>query len=247
MLSCAATDIGKVRSLNEDYVFASDDPVGRLPNLFVVADGMGGHRGGDYASRFAVERFVSLIRESERENPIAAMNDAIAAVNAELYWKSRQDEALEGMGTTMVTATVVGTVLYVANVGDSRLYQAGEELHQITRDHSWVEEMVSEGRMERGSAAYLERKNIITRAVGISEQVTADFFEVNLRPGERILLCSDGLTNMVDDGQILEILHREGSLAQTVESLIAVGKANGGQDNISVILVNPEQGKENVC
>ena len=247
MISFAETDIGNIRKINEDYIFASDESVGLLPNLYIVADGMGGHQAGDYASRYATERLVRLIAESTKKNPVAIINESIRIVNEELYSQSKASRNLEGMGTTLVVATIYDDTLYVANVGDSRLYRMGQELRQITRDHSWVEEMVREGRLTRDSALYWEKKNIITRAIGVYEQVTADFFEVELEPGNRILICSDGLSNMVEDQMIREILRQESSVLQAGRVLIRTAKVNGGKDNISVILVDPELGEVKVC
>lgn len=247
MNSFSQTDIGNVRKLNEDFIFASDEPVGPLNNLYLVADGMGGHHGGDYASRYAVEHVVGSIQASVRSNPVAAIHDAIQKVNEELYRQGQSVEGLEGMGTTMVAATVSGNTLFVANVGDSRLYCLSGHFRQITRDHSWVEEMVWEGKMTYGSEQYWEKKNIITRALGAYEQVTEDFFEVDLLPGDRFLLCSDGLTNMVEDEEIEKILLESKSLEEAGNTLVSLSKENGGRDNISLILVDPELGEVKEC
>ena len=250
MVSFSESNIGNVRRLNEDFVFASEKPVGPLENLFLVADGMGGHQGGDYASRYTVEHMISKLAGMETKCPIAAINDAILQINAELYEQGRMVEELQGMGTTLVAATISGSTLYVANVGDSRLYRISDHLKQVTRDHSWVEEMIREGRMTRDSAIYWEKKNIITRAIGAYERVTADFFEVELNPGDRILLCSDGLSNMVEDRQIEQILlktENRRNLTAAGRELIAAGKANGGKDNLSVVLVDPELDEVKKC
>ena len=237
------TDIGYVRDHNEDSLII-------IPPLFAVADGMGGHQGGDYASRYTVEHMISKLASMETKSPIAAINDAILQINAELYEQGRMVEELQGMGTTLVAATISGSTLYVANVGDSRLYRISDHLKQVTRDHSWVEEMIREGRMTRDSAIYWEKKNIITRAIGAYERVTADFFEVELNPGDRILLCSDGLSNMVEDRQIEQILlktENRRNLTAAGRELIAAGKANGGKDNLSVVLVDPELDEVKKC
>lgn len=250
MISFSESNIGNVRRLNEDFVYASEEPVGPLPNLFLVADGMGGHQGGDYASRYTVEHMVSKISRMTTENPIAAINDAVLAINAELYEQGRRIEDLQGMGTTLVAATISDRILYVANVGDSRLYRMSDHLQQITRDHSWVEEMIREGRITRDSALYWEKKNIITRAIGAYERVTADFFEIELNPGDRILMCSDGLSNMVDDWQMEQILSKAENRrdpAAAGRELIRAGKENGGKDNLSVVLVDPELDEVKVC
>ncbi|WP_434309170.1 Stp1/IreP family PP2C-type Ser/Thr phosphatase [Hominifimenecus sp. rT4P-3] len=245
----ARTDIGLVRKENEDYIFASREPVGPLKNLFMVADGMGGHRGGEFASRCVVEQMIRHIRESRKANPVSVLNDAIQEANQVLRNKAFENPELWEMGTTLVAATIDGATMFVANIGDSRLYllEEGRHLRQVTRDHSWVEEMVADGKMQRDSESYWEKKNIITRAVGIDKTVTADFFEIDLNPGERILLCSDGLTNMVEDDEIERTLSRPEPLEELGTELVEEGKNNGGRDNISVILVEPDLDEVNIC
>ena len=236
----AASDIGNVREENEDAVFATKDAVGRLPNLFIVADGMGGQRGGRYAAQFAVRRLPELIAANTKERPVTILREAVAQANAELFREGSSNPQLSGMGTTLVIATLIGGVLYVVNIGDSRLYLKRDTLRQITRDHSWVEELVDKGWIDRGSSVYREKKNIITRALGAHEQVNPDLFEVNLKAGDLFFLCSDGLTNMLDDDTILRIIEENGTPEEAVRALIENGKARGGRDNLSIVLVNPE-------
>ena len=138
----SATDVGQKRKMNQDYVFATADPVGNLPNLFVVADGMGGHNAGDYASSHAVTSMVEEIRQDADFNPVKVIRHAIETANTEILERSRREEHLRGMGTTIVVCTVVGHYAYVANVGDSRLYVIQGEIHQVTKDHSLVQEMI---------------------------------------------------------------------------------------------------------
>ncbi|WP_294149239.1 Stp1/IreP family PP2C-type Ser/Thr phosphatase [uncultured Clostridium sp.] len=241
MKAYALTDVGRVRQLNQDYQFASTESVGPLSNLFIVADGMGGHKAGDYASRYLVEHLVSYIKECDDGSAVSAINNGIAKINRELYEQSLTNTELAGMGTTIVAATIEDSTLYVANVGDSRLYLIEREgISQITRDHSFVEEMVSMGQMDRGSSEYKEKKNIITRAVGIGRKVDVDFFEVPLKPGDYILLCSDGLTNMVDNSAIFRLVLLPGSLQMKARALVALANQNGGRDNIAVILADPQ-------
>ena len=185
MKAYALTDVGRVRQMNQDYQFASTEPVGPLSNLFIVADGMGGHRAGDFASRYLVEHLVSYIKECDDTGAVSAINNGIAKINRELYEQSLTNAELAGMGTTLVAATIEDSILYVANVGDSRLYLIEREgISQITKDHSFVEEMVSMGQMDRDSSEYREKKNIITRPVGIGRKVDVDFFEVPLQSGD---------------------------------------------------------------
>ena len=219
MRAYALTDVGKVRAMNQDYIYASPEPVGSLPNLFLVADGMGGHRAGDFASRYMVENLVVYLSRYETADGgvIRCLKEGMDAVNCSLYEESLKHEDLLGMGCTLVAAVAEGDTLYVANVGDSRLYLIhGNLIHQVTRDHSYVEEMVARGQMVRGSEAYNRQKNIITRAMGISASVQIDFFEVSLEEGDYILMCSDGLSNMVENREICEIVSGKGSLGDTV-------------------------------
>ena len=233
------TDIGKKRKLNEDYVFTSREPIGNLSNVFIVADGMGGHKAGDYASKYTVETIVAQIQRSFEKNPVKILSKAIEIANAHIRAKSKEDETLEGMGTTVVAATLMGKYLQVANVGDSRLYVVNEEIKQITRDHSLVEEMVRMGGIDRQEARNHPDKNIITRAIGVSDKVEVDFFSVELKPGDIILMCSDGLTNMLEDEAIREILRQEKDLEAKAGELVKAANNNGGKDNIAVILIEP--------
>lgn len=237
----AKTDKGRKRRMNQDYVFATDQPVGSLPNLFLLADGMGGHKAGDYASRFAVEELKNYISNAPSGTPsVQLIQDGIISVNARLYQLSITDENLSGMGTTLVTAFLEENNLTVSNIGDSRAYLIhGNTIKQITRDHSYVEEMVKRGFMRRGSKDYLNSRNIITRAVGIEPRVAADFFEVELSDGDYLIMCSDGLTSMVDNESIRNIVREHNTVKNKVEALIDMANINGGKDNIGIVLVGP--------
>lgn len=235
----AITDIGRKRKLNQDFVFASEQPVGKLPNLFIVADGMGGHNAGDYASKYTVETIVEEISGSEDVLSVRSIRRAIETANDRIRQKSVEDSALYGMGTTVVVASCNDNVLEVANVGDSRLYIIGEAIRQITRDHSLVEEMVRLGGLDREAARNHPEKNIITRAIGAGRTVDVDFFTVELEKGDMILMCSDGLTNMLEDKEILEIVQSQEDIRSRAEALVKAANNNGGIDNIAVILIEP--------
>ena len=242
MQAVGKTDTGMVRKINQDYIFVSTKKIGSLPNLFLVADGMGGHNAGDFASRFLVETLVNQVKEQNTDvSEICILQKGIQAANQLLYQKSMEDSVLSGMGTTLVAAVYSQETLYVANVGDSRLYVIGDSIRQITRDHSYVEEMVALGRMKRGSREYWQNKNIITRAVGTSPEVTVDFFETELKKTESILLCSDGLSNMVEENKIQRIVKHAPSLEAAGQILIDRANANGGTDNISLVLASPRE------
>ena len=238
MKAFSITDIGESRRINQDYVFCEENAIGKLPDLFIVADGMGGHNAGDYASRFCVEYFTQRIRESSLLSPIAMIETAIKETNDILRSKAQEQSELEGMGTTFVAATIFDKVMYVANIGDSRLYVIGKEIKQITEDHSLVEAMVKTGELDRDEARVHPNKNIITRALGTSVTVEPDFFEVYLEDGDIVLMCSDGLTNMLEDGTIDKIV-RENSeqLEKAAETLVNCANQNGGKDNIAIIII----------
>ena len=232
------TDIGRKRKQNQDYVFTSEIPVGPLENLFIVADGMGGHNAGDYASKYAIATIVEEI-EMSKDGIVAALEKAIRSANSHIRIKSRENEDMIGMGTTVVAATIKDDIMCVANVGDSRLYVINDEVKQITVDHSLVEEMVRMGGIGREQARVHQDKNIITRAIGAEDEIKIDFFQVELRKGDMILLCSDGLTNMVEDEEIRMILLAQKDIAGKAEALVAAANQNGGKDNITVILIEP--------
>ena len=244
----SATNIGMKRKMNQDYVFASQTPVGNLPNLFAVADGMGGHNAGDYASSHAVRILVDEIREDTDYNPVKVIRHAIETANTEIIEQAQKDEKLRGMGTTMVVATIVGQYAYVANVGDSRLYVADKQLRQVTRDHSLVQEMVRMGEITAEEARNHPDKNIITRALGAEKTVDVDFFDMRLEPGSTILMCSDGLSNMVEDSKMEEIiLNSDEDINWKGETLIREANNNGGNDNIAIVLVEPFTNEVETC
>lgn len=229
MKTYSITDIGKRRSENQDFVYASDHPVGNLPNLLIVADGMGGHNAGDLASRYTVESMVEYIEKAVEERPIPLLSSAIHHANELVIEKARSDRALEGMGTTVVAAVEKEGYLYVANVGDSRLYLIDQEIEQITRDHSLVEEMIRIGELQRKDARSHPDRNVITRAVGVRTPVRIDFFDVKLEHGDKVLLCSDGLTNMIEDEEILQIVKRCGSPKEAAQRLVNEANKTGGK------------------
>lgn len=247
MKAFAKTDIGAKRQTNQDYIFCSMQPVGSLPNLFIVADGMGGHKAGDLASRYTVEEFLKSVQESSAENPISIIEEAVRHANLSLIRKSKESIDYDGMGTTLVVATFIGKSLYIANIGDSRLYLVNNDIQQITRDHSLVEEMISLGEIDRKNARTHEKKNIITRAIGVDSEVVADFFEIEYSKGDIILMCSDGLSNMIDDEEIKEIINEGTDLSEITNKLIEVANRNGGRDNISVVLIEPDYKEVKPC
>ena len=238
MKTFSKTDIGMIREVNQDYVYVSDLPVGKLPNLFIVADGMGGHKAGEFASRFTVEVVKDGLAKSTEEGPEAMIRQAITSANQRLLETAKQDSKLEGMGTTLVVATVIERTLYFANVGDSRLYLLNNDIKQVSKDHSLVQEMVRLGGIKQEDAKNHPDKNIITRAIGAKEQVEVDFYEYRLKKGDIVLMCTDGLSNMVEDTEILHIVKGSRDIVEAVEGLINKANENGGKDNIGIVAVD---------
>ena len=230
------TDIGRKRKLNQDYVFIADLPVGKLPNLYLVADGMGGHNAGGFASRYAVETIVEQINRSQEEGAFSLLYEAIEEANFQVRRKALEDESMSGMGTTLVAATIEGDRLQVANVGDSRLYLVGDTIRQITTDHSLVEEMVRSGRLTPEQAKVYPGRNLITRAIGVDSAVEADLYEITIHDGQTLLLCSDGLSGLVYDAEIAAIVAEAASQEEACNRLIERACEAGGNDNITVVL-----------
>lgn len=243
----AVTDVGMVRSTNQDYIYANELKIGKLNNLFIVADGMGGHASGDLASSTAVDSMISFINATTETDPIRALQCSIEAANKKVSELASSDSELEGMGTTIVAATIYGEQMYLANVGDSRLYIINDEIEQITKDHSLVDELVRSGVISKEEARFHPKKNIITRAVGAGEDLMVDLFQVSLRPDDIILMCSDGLTNMLEDEDIFLIIKQQRDVAGMVERLVSAANENGGTDNISVLIIKPFSDEVKTC
>ena len=240
------TDVGLMRTINQDSIFVSTQPIGKLPNLFIVADGMGGHKAGDVASREAIVRFVKYACTTHMSDPANILDAGIISVNKDIFDMANSNRDYSGMGTTFVAASLVENHVYIANVGDSRLYLIGRDIRQITRDHSLVEDMVRMGVLEREEARTHYKKNVITKAIGVEDDKTStpDIFEIEVENGDKLLLCSDGLTNMVEDYDIKKIVKDNDSIEDAVRELIKQANENGGKDNISAILIEPEIGEE---
>lgn len=244
MQAFGLTDKGITRINNQDYLYSLPCKTGVLPNLFIVADGMGGHLAGDYASKYTVMRITELIEQNVTENSdIELIDECIQTVNKELYSKAEMEEEFSGMGTTLVLCYIRDNIVYAANVGDSRLYIINEsDIRQITHDHSLVEELIAQGSIEKDSSTYYEKKNVITRAVGVADSVCVDYFEAELSEGDSVLLCSDGLTNMVSDDEIMRIVNNNIESEDCVKELINKANSNGGRDNITVVVIKQIQG-----
>ena len=239
MRTFSITDVGMVRQVNQDYVFEGGRPLGILRNLFVVADGMGGHQAGDYASKYTVEVLQRELEKSQGEDIERVLVNAIKTANREIIREASKDEHLKGMGTTVVAATIMNQMMYFANVGDSRLYLINHGIQQLTKDHSLVEEMVRLGGIKPEEAKHHPDKNIITRAIGAKADVDVDFYEHRLKRGDIILMCTDGLSNMVEDEELFHIVQGARDIVEAGQNLVNAAKENGGTDNIGIVLIEP--------
>jgi len=244
--SYSITDRGNVRPVNQDY---SDSFCGDRYAFGVVCDGMGGARGGNIASEFAgrwiSEAVVTAVSESNDAKDIRKrFESSLLTVPSRLYFLSKR-ESLDGMGTTAVICLCLGNKAFIYNIGDSRCYVVKSDgITQVSIDHSVVQNMIESGELDKESGRNHPQKNIITRALGPEENAQFDCFEVDLAVSDVILLCSDGLTNMLKDEEILEIVNESGDIISTSMNLSKKAKESGGHDNISVVLI--EYGKEGI-
>lgn len=243
--SYGLSNVGMKRSHNEDHYLLNDDL-----QLYVVADGMGGHLGGEFASKMAVATVEEVLQRlsGPEATVIQGVNTgdaahgeklrfAIKEAGRRIYDQSLYDEGLKGMGTTTVASYFEETTLYVANVGDSRGYLIHDgKIEQITEDHSLVSEQVKAGILSPEDAKGHRLKNIITRSVGYQEEVDPDIKAHLLKPGDRVIMCSDGLSNLVEDREIFDFASKQ-SLRDSCENLIALANERGGDDNITVVVL----------
>jgi protein phosphatase len=225
----ATTDIGQVREGNEDSYLV-------IEPLYAVADGMGGHRGGEVASSLALETVQGMFERQE-----GSLAEQVAEANRAVFDRSQNDRSVSGMGTTLTAAQVDGNRVHLVHVGDSRayLFRAGE-LTQITEDHTLVHRMVLEGEITPEEAETHPHRSILTRALGVDQTIQVDEGDIEVVPGDRLLLCTDGLTGMVPEGQIREILLETPDPQEAVEKLIKVANRAGGIDNITALILDFE-------
>lgn len=235
--AAAATDTGYLRVTNQDLALASS-------HLAVVADGMGGHLGGEVAARVAVEEVLEAYRRDQSTDGLIA---AVRAANEAVFRRGRSDRNLRGMGTTLTAAGLVDDEpdgqlrIALVNVGDSRAYlmdRRGGRIHQLTEDHSVVEEMVRSGELTPDEAAVHPHRHILTRALGIDATIDPDCWEIDLEPTSRLLLCSDGLTNELAEQEIAEVLAQESDTNRAAAELVRRALARGGTDNVTVVVVD---------
>lgn len=227
----ARTDVGRVRTGNEDSYYV-DSP------LFVIADGMGGHAAGDVASATAVEVIQEKRNELSAQDP-QTLSEVVRQANRAIWERSAGDDSLRGMGTTCTMILVDGETAQVAHVGDSRAYVVHDgELRQVTDDHTLVGRLVREGKLQPEEAARHPQRSMITRALGVDEDVEVDLFSLPLSQGDRLMICSDGLSGMVSETDMHDILRSESDPQAAADELVDRANEAGGEDNITVIVVD---------
>ena len=229
MISLGISKTGLVRQRNEDRFYAQGP-------LLIVADGMGGYTGGEYASTMVVDTIVEVVNEAT-EMSTEVLNNAILKANRMVYEKSQSYKELEGMGTTAVVAYVQEDTLYWAHVGDSRLYRYGEDgLHRMTKDHSMVQQLVEAGTITEEEVIHHPKRNMLTRAIGVYETVEVDTGVVEVHQNDRILLCSDGLSGYIEESKIEQVLSEENNESRALEDLVHLVYDAGARDNVTIVL-----------
>ncbi|WP_305767697.1 Stp1/IreP family PP2C-type Ser/Thr phosphatase [Candidatus Epulonipiscium viviparus] len=251
MISFGKVDIGLKRQTNQDNIFICDTNIGALPNLYIVADGMGGLGNGELASKIAIEVFVEYITElkeltlNTQDDIINLLNRSIYHTNYVVYNKSKELNATQGMGTTFIAITVFEKHMYIAYVGDSRAYAINDrDIIQLTIDHSLVQELYEKGMITLEETANHPMSHMITRAIGINESIKLDVCIYELEYLDYILMCSDGVTNMLPDNDIFQIINhnRDHTLETISQEIISLANSNGGHDNIALIILTAEEG-----
>jgi serine/threonine protein phosphatase PrpC len=236
--AAAVSDRGRKRPSNEDAFGYSVEH-----GVFLVCDGMGGAAAGEIASSLAVDEVMRILTVRSANEPVdSVIHQAVATANEAIYSRSENNPRLNGMGTTLVSVVVDEGRVRIVNIGDSRCYRLrGKHLEQISEDHSLVDEQVRLGRMTAAEALRSPLRNVITRALGTQSKVTPDLFDLEVKPGDIFLLCSDGLTRELSDGKIEELLCAGGDLQQMCASLVEAANSAGGGDNITSLLVRAEE------
>lgn len=229
MISLGISKTGLVRQRNEDRFYANGP-------LLIVADGMGGYTGGEYASTMVVDTIVEVVQAAP-EITTAVLERAIQKANHMVYEKSKTYKELEGMGTTAVVAYLQDSILYWAHVGDSRLYHYDKSgLQRLTNDHSMVQQLVEAGTITEEEVIHHPKRNMLTRAIGVYDKVEVDTGMIKVHEQERILLCSDGLSGYIEESRIAEVLSEESNESRTLEDLVQLVYDAGARDNVTIVL-----------
>lgn len=240
MEAFAKSDVGKARDMNQDYYYISTEQ--EEPQIFILADGMGGYKGGEVASCLATKTALSYIKTNfekilkDKEEILKLIKSAMEYANMVVYEKSNQEKELEGMGTTLEVCLIYNNKVYIGHVGDSRIYRIRKEfIRKLTHDHSYVEKLVKDGTITRQEALHHPKKNMLTKALGCTSFVEPDVTVKGFIKDDIILICSDGLTNMVEEEEIYKIIKEDYTLAPN--RLIDKANENGGYDNVTAIVI----------
>lgn len=240
MEAFAKSDVGKARDMNQDYYYISMPQ--EEPQIFILADGMGGYKGGEVASCLATKTALSYIKTNfekilkDKEEILKLIKSAMEYANMVVYEKSNQEKELEGMGTTLEVCLIYNNKVYIGHVGDSRIYRIRKEfIRKLTHDHSYVEKLVKDGTITRQEAMHHPKKNMLTKALGCTSFVEPDVTVKGFIKDDIILICSDGLTNMLEEEEIYEIIKEDYTLAPN--RLIDKANENGGYDNVTAIVI----------
>lgn len=239
MKAFAKTDIGKAREINQDYYYI---PTTDKLDLYILADGMGGYNGGEVASKLAIDSVKKYIEnnfEKEKETKESILNlikSAIEYANMIVYKKSKEVKELEGMGTTLDVCLIYNNKIFIGHVGDSRIYRIRQNvMRKLTKDHSYVQKLIEDGTITREEAMHHPKKNMLTKALGCTAFVDPDVTVKGFLKDDIILMCSDGLTNMIEEEEIYKIIRQDYRLA--ANNLINKANENGGYDNVTAILI----------
>lgn len=239
MEAFAKTDIGKARDMNQDYYYIS--PENSEIKIYILADGMGGYKGGEVASKLATISVKNYIENNfskipkEKEEILKLIKNAMEYANMIVYEQSKDDKELEGMGTTLEVCLIYNNRAYIGHIGDSRIYIIRDNLKKVTTDHSYVEKLVKDGSITKEEAINHPKKNMLTKALGCTAYAEPDTIEQELLKEDIILMCSDGLTNMIEEEKIHNIVKENNK--EAAEKLIELANENGGYDNITAIVI----------
>ncbi len=239
MIGVGNTNVGKIRKINQDYVYINNEPIGSLDNLYIVADGVGGHKAGEIASESAIDFFEQFIYETEDDEVLDLLVSALAYANEQVFKLSKTNKQYENMGTTLLATTIKNNKIFVAHVGDCRLYGIrNNKIAQMTSDHTYAMDLFKAGIISREEAENSKDSNVLTRALGTEKNVKADALFCDVFKDDIFIMCSDGLSDMVTDDEIFKIASNSNiSIEEKVESLIQSANDNGGKDNIAVIVI----------
>lgn len=239
MIGFGNTDVGKLRKVNQDYVYINNEPIGSLDNLYIVADGVGGHKAGEVASEVAIDSFEQFIYETEDDEVLDLLVSALAYANEQVFNLAKTNKQYENMGTTLLATTIKNNKIFIAHVGDCRLYGIrNNKIAQMTSDHTYVMDLFKAGVISKEEAENSKESNVLTRALGTEKNVKADALFCDIFEDDIFIMCSDGLSDMLTDDEIFQLASKKSVPTQEkVENLIQEANNNGGRDNIAVIII----------